>query len=886
MLGQPVMGDITGFYADERQLVERIDGVAFKLGGTSSISLDSPERMFLDFSDRAFQGLLTHQGHVLAEYQAKALAVSDVAIKLPTGSGKTLVGALIAEWRRRLLQERVVYVCPTKQLAYQVVEEARTKYGMSDTIAPFVGRKADFNPVDKGRFQSGDVVAVTTYGGLFNARTFFDEPHCLIFDDAHAAENYMAQHWTLQIERSTHSNLFNVLVAIIGPGLSPLDAKRLRGEAQTLWDISWVDMVPAELVASIEPQLVTALDEHLVEDDLRWRWMELRDHLGACRVYVSAGEILIRPLVPPTLRYRPFANATQRIFMSATLGEGGDLERVSGVPRIHRLSVSDDFNAQGVGRRFFIMPGRALAAEEQHALQCAAIEEAKKAVVLVPDFKTASTVEAEIAATIQYPVFTASQIEGSKQAFVQASQAVAVLANRYDGIDFPDDQCRLLIMRGLPSASNLQERFLVSRMSAGLLLADRIRTRVVQAVGRCTRSATDYSAVILLGEDLHTYISKRETRTALHPELQAELTFGMEQSGTSQEMLDNLRLFYARGEDWRGADNEIRRLRSLAVQTSLPALDQLREAANHEVAYQYALWDRNPAGALAEAKSVLTLLQDGGLKGYRGLWNYLAGEAASQTNRAGGGDLTSVAREYYMLAAKASPGIPWMRQLAGIRGNQPVEDAKPGITAAPLIERLEQRFAELGTRHDEKFARVERLILDGIAQDSYSIFENAQKELGLLLGFDAGNEETDGAPDPWWIADETFAIVFEDFTEALPATLLPVNKARQVASHPTWLRQRFGLGDEINVIPVLISAISGAVPEATVHLQNVAFWRTQDFRVWTTNALSIIRSLRTTYPGPGDLFWREEAMAAYAANGMDPASLAQRLVPLRGAATF
>lgn len=860
--------------------------MAFKLGGTSSISLDSPERMFLDFSDRAFKGLLTHQGHVLAEYQAKALSAANVAIKLPTGSGKTLVGTLIAEWRRRKMQERVVYVCPTRQLAHQVVDEARTKYGMADSIAPFVGRKTDYSPVDKGRFQSGDVIAVTTYGGLFNARPFFDEPHCLIFDDAHAAENYMAQHWTLQVDRGGHPALFSVLAAILGEVLPPLDAKRLREDAQTLWDISWVDMVPRAAVATIEAQIIAVLDEHLANDDLRWRWQELRDHLSACQLYVSASEIMLRPLVPPTLRYRPFASARQRIFMSATLGEGGDLERVTGVPRITRLSVPDDFNAQGVGRRFFIMPGRALADDEQHALQCAAIEEAKKAVVLVPDFKTASVIEGEIAATIQYPVFSASQIEASKQAFVDAPQAVAILANRYDGIDFPDHQCRLLIMRGLPSASNLQERFLMSRMSAGLLLADRVRTRVVQAVGRCTRSATDYSAVILLGEDLHTYISKRETRTALHPELQAELTFGMEQSGTSEEMLDNLKLFYARGEEWRGADNEIRRLRGLAEQTGLPALDQLREAANHEVAYQYALWDCDPTGAMEEARAVLTLLQDGGLKGYRGLWNYLAGEAASQANAAGIGDLAGVAREYYGLAAKAAPSVAWLRSLAGTREAQVNSEAKPGATAAPLIERLEHRFAELGTRHDEKFAKVERLILEGIGQDSFAAFELAQKELGALLGFEAGNEETDGAPDPWWVANDDFAIVFEDFTEALPTTLLPVTKARQVAGHPNWLRKRLGLTESATIIPVLVSGIAGAMPEAAVHLQEVAFWKTQDFRTWATNALATIRSLRTTYPGAGDMFWREDAMAAFAANGMDPAGLIQRLQPLRGSATF
>jgi hypothetical protein len=860
--------------------------VAFKFGATSSISLETPERMFLDFSDRAFKGLLTHQGHVLSEYQSKAMSASNVAIKLPTGSGKTLVGTLIAEWRRRKEQERVVYVCPTHQLAYQVVEEAKGKYGFGDSIAAFVGKKANYNPADRGRFQSGEVVAVTTYGGLFNARTFFDEPHLLIFDDAHVAENYMTQHWSLQIDRITHKALFTVLAQILAPGLSALDAKRLRDDAQTSWDMSWVDMVATQFIRSIEQEMIAAFDEHLAGDDLRWRWQEIRAHLAACRVYISTGEILIRPMVPPTMRYAPFANAKQRIFMSATLGEGGDLERITGVPKITRLSVSDDFNAQGVGRRFFLMPGKALAEDEQNALQCAAIEEAKKAVVLVPDFKRAAVVEAEIAATIQFPIFNAKQIEQSKLAFVESETGVAVLANRYDGIDFADEQCRLLVMRDLPSASNLQEKFLQARMSAGLLLADRIRTRFVQAVGRCTRSATDYSAVILLGENLHTYISKKETRSALHPELQAELTFGMSESGTAEEMLDNLKVFYARGEAWKSADNEIRRLRGQAVQATLPALDQLRAAANHEVAFQYALWDNNPQAALEAAKEVLTILQDGGLKGYRGLWNYLAGDAASQVTAARIGDLSGAAREYYRLAAKAVPGVHWFRELADERDAPTEEEAKPGCTAAPLIERLEQRFAEFGTRHDEKFVKVEKSILEAIEQDEYKTFERGQKELGSLLGFDAGNVESNAAPDGWWIADETFAIVFEDYTEALPTSLLGVVKARQVASHPIWLRDRFGFADKTHIVPVLVSGISGAEADAALHLEHVSFWRTEEFRVWGRNAVSVIRALRTTYPGPGDLFWREDAMAAYAAGGLDPASLRHRLQPLKSAAKF
>ena len=44
---------------------------------------------------------------------------------------------------------------------------------------------------------------------------------------------------------------------------------------------------------------------------------------------------------------------------------------------------------------------------------------------------------------------------------------------------------------GLPRrATNLQERVLINRMGVVSMLEERIRTRIVQAVGRCTNPTT------------------------------------------------------------------------------------------------------------------------------------------------------------------------------------------------------------------------------------------------------------------------------------------------------------------------------------------------------------------------------------------------------------
>lgn len=85
---------------------------------------------------RKIPDAMSHQKEMLASYASEMVNESDVALQLPTGSGKTLVGLLIAEWRRRKFRERVVYLCPTKQLVNQVVEQAESEYGIDAVALP------------------------------------------------------------------------------------------------------------------------------------------------------------------------------------------------------------------------------------------------------------------------------------------------------------------------------------------------------------------------------------------------------------------------------------------------------------------------------------------------------------------------------------------------------------------------------------------------------------------------------------------------------------------------------------------------------------------------------------------------------------------------------
>jgi len=82
--------------------------MAFRFPNTSASVVDSPEAMFLDWRSRTIPGLLSHQADPIRAYAEKAAAKSDVALQLPTGSGKTLVGLILAEWRRRKYGNRAL----------------------------------------------------------------------------------------------------------------------------------------------------------------------------------------------------------------------------------------------------------------------------------------------------------------------------------------------------------------------------------------------------------------------------------------------------------------------------------------------------------------------------------------------------------------------------------------------------------------------------------------------------------------------------------------------------------------------------------------------------------------------------------------------------------
>lgn len=854
--------------------------MAFKKRSLKQSVTGSPDQLFRELPRRKFPDVLPHQQSMMQRYAGEAEHKPDVALQLPTGSGKTLVGLLIAEWRRRKHGEKVVFLCPTKQLVNQAVEQAETRYGLS--VLGFTGSKANYDPTDVAKYKQGLAIAVTTYSSVFNVNPFFADPDIIIVDDAHSAENYVSKLWSLEVNRleSDHKTTHEALCDFLKPYLDTTSLSRLSGDWEGPNDSSWVDKLPTPILDSIKSNLIELLDEFTRDNNLHFSWSMIRSHLSACHLYYSSKGFLIRPLLPPTWAHEAFSNATQRIFMSATLGEGGDLERLTGRKSIFRLPTPAGWDTQGVGRRFFLFPSQSLNEPDRNQLIKELLQSTERSLILVPNDTQATAIKNKITENTKLKVYSATDIEHSKSDFLNENSAVAVIANRYDGIDFPGDECRLLIIEGLPKTVNLQEQFLMSRIGAIALFNERVQTRVIQAIGRCTRSLEDFSTVIVNGTELVDYLADKKRRNFFHPELQAELEFGVDQSIQAEgvgDFVENFNIFIENGEEWEEVNNEIVDIRASKEKLQFPGIAELEASVNLEIEYVQFLWSLDFISALGKAEEILGKLNAPELKGYRAMWEYLAGSSAYQATGEGLEDYSIKAKEHFLKAKNAAKDIPWLSKLHRFMAAdaQQTQEEASNTLLMKQVEGIENVLASVGSTNSRKLLKIEKDIREGLVDENK--FEEAHRKVGELLGFDARKIENDGSPDPWWQL-ENVCIVFEDHANS-KNDMLDAKKARQACLHPNWLRENITScqSEEVEILSVLISPVTKVKRGGAPHIHEVMYWNLDSFRAWVERAIGIIKELRVTFQQSGDLVWRSETASRLKVEGLDMMSIVEML---------
>ncbi len=402
----------------------------------------------------------------------------------------------------------------------------------------------------------------------------------------------------------------------------------------------------------------------------------------------------------------------------------------------------------------------------------------------------------------------AVDIENTMERFINKTDVILGLS-RYDGLDLPDEQCRVLILSDSPAAIDQLERHLSERWKMGPVLRKRERTRLIQGMGRCTRNATDFAVIVWMGQSLVNAATSSSMLKGFPPELAAEVTWGVQQSQLAAEDSDqliNMILGLIEDVEYRKAADA--HIENIERQQPDPESRDYEQAGEEEVWYSRAMWEGDFVRALETAHRIADQLNSRELAGYRAWWWYLGSIAAALK-----GDKVAE-QDALWRGSKCGVNSGWLNQLLGQRkAVVPKEKADVEPNAEALFDRLE-RWGWAGPSFEEIIAQM----LEQLKDDQHIKYHEGLETLGKCFGATTFRPTDQGAPDVIWSFETEFYIAFEAKTEKKIDGTLSKKDLQEAKGHPDWVRANLCHDAALLDIAVIVVA-----PSRTLHRIAVPF---------------------------------------------------------------
>ncbi len=712
------------------------------------------EERLTSFRSDVFSQLRPSQQTALDGYQElRDAGHRDIGVELPTGAGKTLIALLIADdaLERGL---SVAYLTGTRQLSNQVLEQAATLPGLD--AYQFSGK--NYPASQLLAYNQAEALGVMNYWVYFNSSPKVETADVVIFDDAHLAEQSLSGMFTLRIDRQPGLGveLYRLLCQLIlqsAPGMYPT--------LQALHDGAAPNTSPPELIAfadwaAVAPAAHQALEKAdlaSLENGAQFVWRTIRPYLRRCGVLIGPTSIEIRPYHTPTQTIPGYARSKERVYLSATLGQAGDIQRRLGT---HRVATTAPIAAdeKRLGRRTFLINPTLTGALEGATWSFAMdqVREAAKHSSGRVAWLCASNAEADaVTERLEEGGYSVFRLRAGDDSAVDRWKtrpfAHLVTAGRFDGLDFPDDVCRLVIIPTVPAASTEFERFVVAYLGDASYMRYRIGQRLTQALGRANRTPTDAALYLGLDPAFGPALSEPAVQAALGVDVRAAVGQGFLLHGGPWEPVAK-----AAGAFWddktvpapAAAEGTAttRRTRPGRQATGIGQVDSAAE----EVTAATQLWMGNFAGSLDAANAAATLLDEKSELEHAAFWKYVQAHAHYEQGGPAGSDQAEAA---LLSAVEAAPQTAWFVRL------QRTLNAMSGRPAVP-------------THGDRFFLSWDEWIRDGgvrlvnlidrartSLEDEGSGFVEALQVLGRLAGANSSSFRGPRAMNARWVWADT-----------------------------------------------------------------------------------------------------------------------------------
>lgn len=496
------------------------------------------------------------------------------------------------------------------------------------------------------------------------------------------------------------------------------------------------------------------------------------------------------------------------------------------------------------GRHFIFVPGAYMDDEEAHKLVAKVWDEVKprRALLLAPSERAATaTYQAlESAATTKPKRLSARDVSDSLDPFTSSTDVILTMPGRYDGIDLPQDDCRLLVMAGSPGSISDLERYLSESWKLGPVLRGRERTRLIQGLGRCTRGDTDYSVVFWLRQALVDRSLSPAFLDALPVDVRAELVWGRIQSEGATDTSEFTSLVRDLLQDQATRAEASQLVRDDAAMMSppvLPGSEQLASVVKDELKYSSAMWEGYFDRAIQAGQAVADHLTEPLLAGYRGWWWFLTAIASYQSGDAVG------AREALTRALPCGVNTGFVADTLRSLPNGNAQLADDGSGAD--FEAIWDFLSGLGWA-GPSFDKMTTAMLEAISQDDPTAFHIGVESLGRLLGVEAVRRTEHGVPDVVWCSASGGAITFEAKTEKGRKATLSKSDILEANGHVDWVHENLNFPRE-EVVPVVVAYTDQVHGAGEAHVKGLRYAHPDQFRELASLVARALGEVRALY---------------------------------------
>ena len=494
---------------------------------------DNPIEIYAALDRTSLAGPLRgSQEEVLTKWYTEKIDERDVIIKLHTGEGKTLIGLLVLMTKLNKGDGPCVYICPNKYLVEQVCKEA-TKFGIPICT---IGENNQL----PNEFLASKRILITHVQKMFNGKTIFgtgntsEKIGAIVFDDAHACLDAIRDAFVISIKRNEEKELYEKIFELFEDDLSEQGEGTLL-DIKNNEDYDSIMMIPYWAWIEKKSQVLELLAKSKDKNCITFVWSLIKNSVENCQAFIKGNEIQIMPLVAPINMFGCFTNAKYRILMSATTQDDSFFVKVLGISINAIKEPIINEKLKWSGEKMILIPSLISQEFTRHSIIEYLGQMTYKfgAIALTPTWKKQE----------DYCEFGCIPIDKSNiyqemnnlQRGDYGTGKLRVLVNRYDGIDLPDNACRILILDSLPFSTNMSDVYEEKARSKSHLIQKKIAQKIEQGLGRSVRSEKDYSCIILIGSELVSFIRSSLTRELFSNQTQKQIEIGLQVSEWAKE---------------------------------------------------------------------------------------------------------------------------------------------------------------------------------------------------------------------------------------------------------------------------------------------------------------------------------------------------------------